>query len=301
MWELMAEGSDPETGETVVATVHSVAGRYFDTLGIELVRGRDFTDSEMREGGDVVIVSAGLAERLFGESGGLGRRLRSVGSTEARWYRVVGVVRDVDIGRDMVANDLPAVQLYQPYASNPTAPLAVAARVRAGRDPEILASTLRETLQGAAPGIPVSDVLTMDDAVFRVRWVSRFFSRQLFLYALAATLVTAVGLYGLAVDSVVTRTRELAVRLALGAERRALVRMVMRESVVLSAAGVSLGLLVVLLVSRAASSMLVSVSSRDPLALGLGAVALLLVAATAAFLPARRASTVDPMRALRAE
>jgi putative ABC transport system permease protein len=141
----------------------------------------------------------------------------------------------------------------------------------------------------------------MEEAVFRVRWVSRFFSRQLFSYAVLAILITVVGLYGLTADSVVRRTRELAIRFALGASERRLVALVLREAALLGAAGVSLGLLLALVLGQLVSRMFVTVSPRDPLTLGVVSITLLAVTMLAGFLPARRAMRMDPTTALRTE
>jgi putative ABC transport system permease protein len=141
----------------------------------------------------------------------------------------------------------------------------------------------------------------MDEAVFRVRWVSRFFSRQLAGYAVLAVWITLVGLYGLTADSVVRRTRELAIRFALGASERRLLALVLREAVLLGGYGVACGLVLALALGQVVSRMFVMVSARDPLTLGLVSLALFAVTGIAAFLPARRALRLDPTTALRME
>lgn len=299
MWEIRAEGTDRETIEPVAVTVHSIVGNYFKTLGIQLIEGRSFAEAEVREGADVVVVSEGLARRLWGDTGVIGRRLGGARMSEPQWYRVVGVVRDVDIGRDMVNSDLPTIQLYQPFASNPSRALAVAVRMRGPTQAE--ADVLRKTVRRLAPGIPLSEVLTMNDAIFRVRWVSRFFSRQLVIYAMLAILIASVGLYGLTLDAVVNRTKELAIRLALGADRSQLVLLVLREAFFLGATGIVAGLVLTFVFAHTASSMLVSVSTRNPLPLAIVGSVLFLVLLSAAFHPARRASRLDPITALRTE
>jgi predicted permease len=299
MWEVRAEGTDPETNETVLASVHGVVGPYFETLRIPLVSGRTFTEAESRDGGKVVVVSEGLARILYGSTDAVGRRLGAARASEPDWQTIVGVVRDVDVGRDMVENDLPAVQLYQPYGEAPRSSLAVVVKARGSAS--VFAGPLRDAVRRAAPGAPLSEILTMEDAVFRVRWVSGFFSRQLTSYALLAVLITAVGLYGLTADSVVRRTRELAIRFALGANERRLVGLVVREALVLGAIGVSLGLLLALVLGQLASRMFVSASARDPVILGLVGLSLFAITVVAALLPARRALLMDPVTALRIE
>jgi putative ABC transport system permease protein len=299
MWEVKAEGSGLDASEAVPTTVQGIVGPYFETLGIRFVSGRSFTDTEMREGGKVVVVSEGLARELWGTTDATGRKLVGARAHAPDGYLVVGVSADVDIGRDMVETSLPRVQLYHPYANAPIDALALL--VKAESDTSRLSASLREAVQRAAPGLPLSEVLTMDDAVFRVRWVSRFFSRQLLLYAALAVWITVVGLYGLTADSVSRRTRELAIRLALGASERGLVRLVLKEALVLSLAGVSCGLVLALGLGQLASRMFVTVSARDPLTLGVVSGALFTVSVLAALVPARHALRLSPATALRTE
>jgi putative ABC transport system permease protein len=299
IWEVTAEGSGLDASEAVRATVQGIVGPYFEALGIRLLAGRSFTDTEMREGGRVVVVSEGLARALWGTTDVVGRRLVSARASAPDRYLVVGVAGDVDIGRDMIDFDLPSVQLYQPYGEAPLDALAVA--VKAREDVARLSASLRDAVRRAAPGIPLSEVLTMDEAVFRVRWVSRFFSRQLVGYAALAMWITVVGLYGLTADSVARRTRELAIRFALGATERRLVALVLKEAVVLGVAGVACGLVLALALGQLVSRMFVTVSARDPLTLGLVSVTLFAVTVLAALLPARRALRLSPTTALRTE
>jgi predicted permease len=299
MWEVGAEGSGLDPSEAVLTTVQGIFGPYFDALQIRLLSGRSFTDTEMREGGKVVVVSEGLARALWGTTDVLGRRLGAARASDSAWYLVVGVVGDVDIGRDMVDESLPNVQLYQPYGENAAPTLALVAKARG--DVRDLSPAVRDAIRRAAPGIPVAEILTMDEAVFRVRWVSRFFSRQLAGYAVLAMWITVVGLYGLTADSVVRRTRELAIRFALGASERRLVSLVLKEAVFLGVAGVACGLVLALLLGQLVSRMFVTVSARDPWTLVLVGLTLLAVTVIAAFLPARRALGMDPTTALRTE
>jgi predicted permease len=299
IWEVTAEGSGREANEAVASTIQGLFGPYFETLGIRLLAGRSFTETEMREGGKVVIVSEDLARALFGTTDAVGRRIRGARESDPSAHLVVGVARDIDIGRDMVSTDLPRGQIYHPYGEAPLDALGVL--VKGTVDRARLSASVREAVRRAAPGIPLSEVLTLDEAVFRVRWTSRFFSRLLARYAALAVLITVVGLYGLTADSVVRRTRELAIRFALGANERRLLTLVLKEAVVLATAGVLSGVVLALALGQLVSRMFVTVSARDPLTLAVVSATLFAVTLVAAFLPARRALSVDPTTALRAE
>jgi len=160
---------------------------------------------------------------------------------------------------------------------------------------------MRDGFRTSIPGVPFSEILTMDDAIFRVRWVSAMFGRQLAMYAILATIIAALGLYGLTADSVSRRTRELAIRSALGADRLALIRLIIRDSLVLGGAGIALGILLAFGVTRFGSQMLLMVSAHDPVIFAAVTALLLAVTLLAAFLPARKASLLDTNSALRTE
>jgi putative ABC transport system permease protein len=300
VWGLVAQGRPVEPGEYVDATMHAIAGDYLATLQIPVVAGRAFNPLEIRQGGKVALVSQGLAQRLWGEENVIGRRLGGPQSTDEDWYTVVGVVGDVDYGRDMVSfGDLPEVQFYLPYGELPTSRAAVV--VGSSLPPETLAPAIRDSFRTSIPGVPFSEILTMEDAIFRVRWVSALFGRQLAMYAIMATIIAALGLYGLTAESVSRRTRELAIRSALGADRLTLVRLIIRESMTLGGLGILLGVVLAFGVTRFGSQMLLMVNARDPMIFTGVTVLLLAITLFAAFLPARRASLLDTNSALRME
>jgi putative ABC transport system permease protein len=301
-WDLVpfGEGDGPDKG--VAATAHSIAGNYRRALGIPLVAGRDFSEEEVwdRDGADVALVSAGLARKLWGAADPLGRRLRAREGDRGSWLTVVGVVGDVDYGRDMVTMGvIPDVQIYLPYGRLPVTSLAAVAS--AGTAAGTAASELRRAIQRGAPGVPFSEILPLEQAIFRQRWASGFFSRLLGIYAVAAIIIAAVGLYGLMAETTSRRTRELGVRLALGARRRSIVRLIAGEALRLGIVGVGLGLVLALAVSHLGAAMFPLVDARDPLVFVTVAGALLMVSLIAAALPAWRASGLDATEILRAE
>ncbi|HSR49391.1 MAG TPA: ABC transporter permease [Acidobacteriota bacterium] len=298
VWAVEAEGSSPQEGDEVRATAQSAAGGYIATMGIPLLAGRSFSDEEIRQGHAVAMVSATLARRLWGGLDVTGRRLRD--TQQGDWLRVVGVVGDVDYGRDMtVSGMVPDSQLYVPYARMPDRSVDVV--VRAEGERRRLASDLRQAFGSAAPGVPVSEILTMDQAIFRNRWVSSFFSRQLLIYALFATLIAGLGLYGLTADSVASRAKEMAIRLALGARRSNLLKLVMGQALRLGAAGVAAGLVMGLLLAGSTAPMLPGANPQDPQVFLGVALLLLTITLLASLMPARRALKTDPIRALRSE
>ncbi|HUP21564.1 MAG TPA: ADOP family duplicated permease [Thermoanaerobaculia bacterium] len=287
----------PGGGDDGVAACRiAVAGDYFETLELAVVSGRPFAAEELERGADVAVVSEGLARRLWESTDVLGRRLRGSQGDERPWLRVVGVVGDVRPPRDMVDDGAaPEVQLYLPYPVLPHRGVALAVRSQAPA--EQVATAVRAAIRTA--GAPVAEVLTLDQALERQRWVTRFFSEQLAVYAVAALVVAALGVYGLLADAVARRRYEMAVRLALGARRREVVGLVARWGLYRVGAGIVAGLVLGLWVSRLAAGMLVGVKTWDPGVYLLVVVVLAGAAGVAALLPASRAARCDPSTLLR--
>ena len=308
IWGLVAQDQTYQPGEDIDATVQGITGDYLETLDIPLLDGRAFTESEKRTGGEVALVSRQLAARLWGADNPVGRQLRRRTAAEDAWVRVVGVVGDVDYGRDLVSvGTVPDAQLYVPYPELTNSRLVVAMNivnsvdgVNGDRSPDALGTATRQALTTAIPGIPV-EVVDLETALFRVQWIGRYFSNQLAIYALLATAIAALGLYALISHSAGRRRHELAVRMALGATRPDLVRLIVRDASLLAGVGIGLGLVAALGMTGFASAMLYQVGARDPVVFGSVALLLAIVTLMAALLPARRASLLNPNTALRAE
>jgi putative ABC transport system permease protein len=301
-WELVPFGQGDSPDKSVAATAHAIAGDYRRALGIPLVAGRDFSENEVWDhgGADVALVSAGLARQLWGAADPLGRRLRAREGDRGSWLTVVGVVGNVDYGRDMVTfGAFPDVQIYLPYGRLPMASLS--AVVSAGSAAGALVPDVRSAIQRGVPGVPFSEILPLEQAILRQRWASGFFSRLLGVYAFAAIIIAAVGLYGLMAETTSRRTRELGVRLALGARRRSIVQLIAGEALRMGIVGVGLGLALTLAVSRLGAAMFPLVDASDPTVFATVAGALLMVSLVAAALPAWRASGLDAAEILRAE
>jgi predicted permease len=272
---------------------------YFGTIGIPVRRGRAFTESDGPDAPQVVVLSESAVHRYFPHEEPIGRKIH-LGLGRGRGRKpggeVVGVVGDVkEIG--LAAESPP--QIYVPYAQFPLPSMDVVLRTTV--EPRSLAAVAERVVHGLDAELPVARVATLDEVLARSVSEPRFYAILLGSFAGTALFLAALGLFGVTSYAVAQRTRELAVRIALGARREELLRMVLREALLLGAAGVAVGLAGAVLLSRVISSMLFSLSPRDPLTLG--GVALLLLATTllAGYLPARRATRVDPVIALRSE
>ena len=296
---LEVEGRPNERGEEPLAAYHGVTRSYLETLDVPLIEGRTFSAAEYRQRSDVVVVSRSLARRLWPGVGALQRRLRVRGKSESPWLRVIGVVDDVDPGHSIVINRWPKFQLYVPYGR--TLSPMVSLVVRSGADPERLSSLLRSEIRRADAGIPVERIRSMSQIMDEVHWASRVFGQMFSLYAAIALAIAALGVYGITADAVSRRTHEMGVRLALGARPSELLRLVLTQALRLGVLGVGLGVLGALLTTRFMATMLYEVSVTDPTVFTGVATLLAIVAIVAAYLPARRASRVDPMQVLRFE
>jgi putative ABC transport system permease protein len=282
------------TLEVRIATPH-----YFRTVGIPLLRGRGFTESDGPDAPQVVLLSESAVRKYFPDEEPIGRKIR-LGLGRGRGRKaggeVVGVVGDV---KEVGLGAASPPEIYVPYAQFPFQFVDVV--LRTSVEPRSLAAMAERVVHGLDPELPVARVATLDEVLARSVSEPRFYAVLLGSFAGMALFLAALGLFGVTSYGVAQRTRELAVRLALGARREELLRMVLRDALVLAATGVAVGLAGAVLLSRVLSSMLYSVSPRDPLTLA--GVALLLLATTlvAGYLPARRATRVDPVIALRAE
>jgi predicted permease len=272
-----------------------VTTQHFQTLGIALASGRSFTRDDAAGAPPVAVVNEALARRIFGSTAGaLGQRFRFWDGPER--LEIVGVVKDARI------NDLrrqPPPLVYLPVAQKPEALRTL--EVRASGDPALLAEAIRRAVGDAHPGLPVQRVLTMQAQMGRSLQRERILAVLASAVGLLALLLVGVGLYGVISQWGAQRTREIGVRMALGATGIGVRWMVLRQAFALVLTGVAVGLPAAVAVAHAIKAMLYGVSPMEPAALLLAALAMLVVATAAAYLPARRASRVDPMVALRAE
>ena len=278
----------------------AVTPHYFKAMGTRLIEGRTFTERDNAEAPLVAIVGETLAKRMWPGESALGKRLITHPENwdeegNVIWRTVVGVVEDARF-RELEA---PRLDLYLPYLQSP---LAVGHLVvRTSSDPLTLAGAVRAQIQAIDDLLPVDRVTTMADVVANEFAPWRFNMLMFGIFASLAVVLASLGIFGVLAYTVTQRTREIGVRLALGAQRGDVLRLVVGQGLTLTLAGLVIGLLLALTMARSISTLLYGVSPHDPM-IYVG-IALLLtgVAAVASYLPARRASKVEPVTALRYE
>jgi predicted permease len=277
--------------------------RYFFTMGIPFVEGQDFASRDLEENSPpVAIVNETFAQLFFGHTPAVGQPCRVMATDSPLPCRIIGVVRDspyADIAGDIVAT------MYQPFLQTDTNRGMMVLHVRASDDPRSIIPALRHELQQAHQTAPQFAIQTIADELDAVLVRQRLLATLGTVFSVLALLLAGVGLYGLFAFVVVRRTREIGLRMALGAGRRDITRMVLGEALALVLAGVVLGGTGGVVLSRLATlrvaGLLPGVDTKDPLALAAAVAILLTVAGIAAYLPARRASRIQPMDAVRAD
>jgi putative ABC transport system permease protein len=278
------------------AHIATVSGGYFASMGIPLLSGRPFTDRDVEKAPQVAIVSATLAKKYWPGDNPVGKHLRFEDKPTEPWFTVIGLAGDV---RQLGLSEQPPALLYIPYEqfALPFTSVTVRSALPAGT----VTSLLKTELAAIDPDLPFGDVATLQDVVNNSVDEPRFRATLIGIFALLALVLAAVGLYGLISYTVTQRTREIGIRVALGAAPRQILGPVIREGVFLALAGIGLGLLGAFAATRALTAFLFGVGASDPLTFGGVALLLLAVAGAASYIPSRRALRVDPMIALRAE
>jgi len=284
--------------------IRGVSPKYFETMGIRLIRGRFFTDQDRLGGQPVAVIDENLAEEYWPNEDALGKRIRN--GNNQPWKTIVGIVAHVrhyqvvgdetsSIGTEGSAKGVYYFPLYQENSSN----FFLIARTNG--DPTALAGTIRSAVHDVDPSQPVSDLRTMDQRITLSMGPRRSAVTLLSVFAAMALTLAAVGLFGLIRYNVIERTQEIGVRMAIGASRKDILRMVLGESLRLALLGVAGGLIAAFALTRVLSSLLYGVSATDPLTFAGTSVALTFVALLASWVPAWRATRVDPLVALRYE
>jgi predicted permease len=282
--------------EDMAAALSVVTPRYFETTGIRLLGGRGFTAGDREGAPEVVVVNQAFARRFFARGPVLGRRF-GFSPKRSSQFEVVGVVRDSKVHR---LGETTAPMVYFAAAQEIEALHDVQVRV-AGSATAAVAAELRGAIAEVSPGLPVFAITTMGEQLARSLARERAVARLTGFFGLLALVLAAIGLYGVMSYSVARRTNEIGLRLALGAPRRQVLGLVLRETAQLIAIGLAAGLAAALAGTRVAASQLFGISAHDPATLAVATLAMAAVALLAGFLPARRAAATDPMAALRYE
>lgn len=311
-------GRAPQPGEEAGCHQLWVGPRFFETMGIPLVSGRDFTkqderhDHQTQTGGEkasskaappavpvlFAVINQSMARHFFSNEDPIGKRFTYEGySTEGNVFEVIGVVKDAKYEN---LRDPSPKTFYVPYFQRPNNNDQTF-QLRTFGDLSGLATTLERAVQEVNPKLHIVGLQTMNDLVDRSLMRERFIAQIAGFFSLFALLLASVGLYGVMSHAVANRTNEIGIRMALGAQRRNVVWMVLRETIFLVAIGSVIGLSAAVATTRLIGSLLFGLTPTDPTTMALGALMMLGVAATASYLPARRASNVDPMAALRCE
>jgi predicted permease len=270
---------------------------YFGVLGIAMKAGRDFDTRDGHDGAKAAIVSETAARMLWPGKDPLGRQFRWGYKDTTGWRTVVGVVADVN--QRVNNNTRPPAMVYVPHDQDPVQTMVLV--VKHHGDPGALAAAMRRTVQAHDPDMPLYDVRTMEESLHFALWENRIYAGLMGAFALVALLIAVVGIYGVMTYSVTQRTPEIGIRMALGAAREDVLRMVVGQALRLTALGVGIGLAGAYAITRLMASLLFGVSTSDPPTF-IGVTVILAGSALfAAWLPADRATRVDPMVALRSE
>ncbi len=269
-----------------------VTPRYFETIGQRVVRGRAFEDRDDEQAPAVAVVNESFAKRFFGDEDPIGRRVTGAGETP-NWITIVGVVGDV---RQYGLDREPTAELYQPFAQSPGWGSVL---VRTRSEPASAAALLTRAVHGIDPEQPVDRIRTLEEVRRDSVASPRVTAILLGIFALVALLITAAGIGGVLALSVSQRTTEIGVRMAMGARRDEVMAMILRQGLGLVLAGLALGIVGAFALSRMLDRLLFGIPPTDPVTYAAVGVLLLLVAAAACLLPARRAASVDPLVALR--
>ncbi|HJZ77825.1 MAG TPA: ABC transporter permease [Vicinamibacterales bacterium] len=290
------EGYTPKDGENMNPNVNGVGPGYFSTMGQPLRAGREFTVKDTEGAPQVAIINETMAKYFFGSANPVGHRI-GWGRGKATDMEIVGVVKDSRTSS--LRQEIPRF-LYIPYAQEAEIG-SITFYVRARGDAAGLSASVRDAARRVDPNLPVYDMKTMNTVVDELLFIERMVAALSVAFGALATLLAAIGLYGVMSYSVARRTREIGIRMALGAERPSVMWLVLREVALMVGVGLAIGVPLAIALGRVVQSQLFDLSATDPLAITGATGVLALVALLAGYLPARRATMVDPMLALRYE
>ena len=304
----MAVPGRPADGDDAPQVFHNFVGpRFFETMGIPVLAGRDFDVLDDERAAGHVVIDAGVARRYFGDGDPIGRQIL-IGNPACRrcpppaLVSIVGVVKNVRYSS--LRADAP-LMIYRPYRQEPGAPVDTFLIRSSSDDAEALTPLLRAELRAAAPALPPPSVVSLADTVAAVLVEERMLAALSSAIGALAAMLAAIGIYGIVAATVRRRQREIGIRMALGAPPRQVARMVVNEALAIVVAGLAIGVSAAIATALAARAVLAGVlfelSPTDPLTLSSSAAAILLIAALAAYVPARRAARIDPVTVVKGE
>jgi putative ABC transport system permease protein len=301
----IAGRASPPSGEHFTSPYRVADWRYLSTMGVSLKEGRNFTPADGPDSQSVALVNEALARRYWPNEDPIGRQIRLVFPAtlsfwqpipQQGWLTIVGVVGDI---RDWAWDEPQSGQLYLPEAQNPSRLMSLVVRSRVERAQ--LTAAVRHAVETVDPDQPITDVKTMEDYLAVAFSQRRLNMSLLAFFAVVAALLAAIGIYGVMGYAVTQRSHEIGIRMALGAEPGDVLRMIVGDGMKLALLGLAIGLTASLLLTKYLESQLYGVRARDPLTFIGVAAGLALVALAACYFPARRATKVDPLVALRYE
>ncbi len=285
------------TGAPKNAFIQIARWNFLETMGIPLVAGRDLSAADTQGRPRVAIINETMARQVFGERTPVGRHFQFVnGHDRDVPIQVIGVARDSKYAS--LEQQMPPT-LFMPHAQAP--PSGMTVEVRTASDPVTVASAIREAVRQTDPTIPLAEMKTQRQQIAETIGKPRAFAALTTVSGVIGLLLACVGLYGIVSYETIRRTREIGIRMALGAKRSDVLRLVMRQTVAVVTIGAGIGVALALAASRLIGSLLFGVSPGDPFAMASALAVLIGVALAASYLPARRASQLDPTQALRYE
>ncbi|HTX75171.1 MAG TPA: ABC transporter permease [Terracidiphilus sp.] len=292
------QGAAPsQADDQTPVNVEPIGPSYFATMQTPILAGREFSAADRAGAPKVAIVNQATAHHFFGDASPVGRFVSIPGyRADTSWLQIVGLVRDIKV-HDLRETSTP--MLYVPMWQAPEG--GVTFEVRTAIDPDKAVSPVLAAIKSIDARLPVYSIKTLDNQLDDSLVQERLVASLSDLFGLLALVLTCVGLYGLLAYTVNRRAGEIGIRMALGAERARVARMILRETLLLVACGLALGLPAAILASRLIATQLFGLKPSDPITISAACAVMALVAIAAAYLPARRAASIDPMRALRTE
>jgi predicted permease len=302
-WDNVArfvEGYAPYPGEDMDVYINAIGPRFFETLGMPMLLGRDFNPQDNSGSTLAALINQTMARRFFGSRNPIGKHFRLGKWSGKRGIEIIGVVGDAKYVslREKVP---PTAYLYIPQLPEAASPGGVTFEVSSAIPPMSLVPQVRKLLQSVDSRLTASDVKTLAEQVDQSLYQEKLVSALSSFFGVLALVLACIGLYGIMSYAVARRTNEIGIRMALGAERRGILRMVLGEALLLAAIGVVIGLPSAWAASQSIASMLYGLKATDPLTILAATLLMAAVAAFAGYLPARRATKVDPIVALRYE